>query len=304
MVSSTSPLQMGQHMNSKSSFFTHAQYIPPLKIYGTISFRKHMRLALKIAYDGTRFHGFAIQPKIRTIEGEISQCLQKISKEKNTQKIKIQSASRTDQGVSAKGNIVVFDINTSPKETIYPLQTKLRDIWIRGATRASETFNPRYAHKRWYRYYLPDKSIDKHKLKQASKIFQGEHDFTNYTKDATKDTCLKIDTITITHTKNFYLIDIRAQRFLWNQIRRMVAAMEKMGKNKITPDAIKKTLDDPCRQKSFGIAPPDYLILMNVEYKNMVFTPVTMTQKNIENINQYYHMRALMFEHMGDTPKS
>ena len=265
-----------------------------------------MRLALKIAYDGTRFHGCAIQPKIRTIEGEISRCLQTLSKskEKKPQKIKIQSASRTDQGVSAKGNIVVFDINTSPKETIYPLQTKLRDIWIRGATQVPETFNPRYAHKRWYRYYLPDKSIDNDKLTQASELFQGEHDFTNYTKDGTKNPCLKIETITISHKKKFYLIDIRAQRFLWNQVRRMVAAMEKMGKNKITLDSIKKTLDEPIRQKSFGIAPPEYLILMNVEYNNITFAPVTMTQKNIDTITQYYHMRALMFENLADAPKS
>lgn len=263
-----------------------------------------MRLALKIAYDGTRFHGFAIQPKIRTIEGEITRCLQKISKEKKIQKVKIQAASRTDQGVSAKGNIVVFDINTSPKETLYPLQTKLRDIWILGATQVSEDFNPRYAHTRWYRYYLPDTSIDREKLQQASQLFQGEHDFTNYTKDDTKNPCLKIDKIIITHKKNFYFIDIRAQRFLWNQIRRMVAAMEKRGRNRITLAAIKKTLDDPCREKSFGIAPPEYLILMGVDYKNMAFTPVNMHQKKIENITQYYHMRALMFEDMGDTPKS
>lgn len=263
-----------------------------------------MRLALKIAYDGTRFHGFAIQPKIRTIEGEISRYLQTLSKEKKPHKIKIQAASRTDQGVSAKGNIVVFDIDTSTKETIYPLQTKLRDIWIRGVTQVSESFNPRYAHKRWYRYYLPDKSIDNDKLTQAGELFQGEHDFTNYTKDTTKNPCLKIDTITISHKKKFYLIDIRAQRFLWNQVRRMVAAMEKMGKNKITSDSIKKTLDEPIRHKSFGIAPPEYLVLMNVEYNNITFAPVTMTQKNIDNITQYYHMRALMFETMGDTPKS
>ncbi len=269
-----------------------------------IPFHRHMRIALKIAYDGTKFHGFAIQPKVRTIEGEISRYLQKISKEKKTQKIKIQSASRTDQGVSAKGNIVVFDINTSFKETIYPLQTKLRDIWIRGATQVSEEFNPRYAHKRWYRYYLPDKSIESYQLKQAGHLFQGEHNFTNYTKDTTKNPCLKIDKITITHKKNFYLIDITAQRFLWNQVRRMVAAMEKMGKNKINPATIEKTLNDSCHHKSFGIAPPEYLMLMDVQYKNMTFTPFNKAQKNIENITQYYHMRALMFENMAETPKS
>ena len=150
------------------------------------------------------------------------------------------------------------------KEIIYPLQKKLRDIWIRGATWVSDEFNPRYAHKRWYRYYLPDESIDRYQLKQASQLFQGEHDFTNYTKDDTKNPWLKIDKISITHKKNFYLIDIRAQRFLWNQVRRMVAAMEKMGKNQITSDVLKKTLDDPCHHKSWGIAPPEYLILMDV----------------------------------------
>jgi len=263
-----------------------------------------MRLALKIAYDGTKFHGFAAQPKLRTIEGDINRCLQKISKKMISQKIKIQAASRTDRRVSAKGNIVVFDIQTSPKETIYPLQTKLKNIWIVGTTQVSTDFNPRYAHKRWYRYYLPDENIDSDKLKNASQLFQGKHDFTNYTKDATKDPCLQIDKITITHKKKFYLIDIQAQRFLWNQVRRMVAAIEKAGKNTISLAVIKKTLDNPCHRKSFGIAPPEYLVLMDVQYKNIAFTPFKMTQKNMEKIATYYQMRALMFENIVISPKS
>jgi len=263
-----------------------------------------MQLALKIAYDGTKFHGFAAQPKLRTIEGDINRCLQKISKKMAPQTSKIQTASRTDQGVSARGNIVVCDIQTSLKEIIYPLQTKLRDIWIRGTKRVPDDFNPRYAHKRWYRYYLPDESIDNDKLKHAGQLFEGKHDFTNYTKDTTKDPCLQIDKITITHKKKFYLIDIWAQRFLWNQVRRMVSAIEQGGKNKITLTAIKKTLDEPCRQKSFGIAPPEYLVLMDVQYKNMEFTPFTMTQKNMGKITTYHQMRALMFENISTPPKS
>ena len=132
-----------------------------------------MRIALKIAYDGTKFHGFAIQPNLRTIEGEITNHLRKISKPQNKKNVKIQSASRTDRGVSANENVIVFDSTTPLKETIFPLQAELTDIWIRGIAQVSNEFNPRYAKKRWYRYYLPKKSLDTKKTKQAAQIFLG-----------------------------------------------------------------------------------------------------------------------------------
>jgi len=68
-----------------------------------------MHLALKIPYYGTKFHGFATQSKLRIIEEELNRCLQKISKKMAPQKIKNQTVLRTDQGVSAKGTIAVFD---------------------------------------------------------------------------------------------------------------------------------------------------------------------------------------------------
>ena len=257
-----------------------------------------MKIALKISYDGTRFHGFAIQPNLRTIEGELTDHLEKITGEKTT----IHTSSRTDQGVSANKNVVAFNITKPLKKTIYTLDTHLRDIWIRAMTPVPETFNPRHAKKRWYRYYLPDTSLDITKMKKAAQLFKGKHNYTNYTKDKTKNPCLTIDTITITRENNIYILDITAQRFLWNQIRRIIAAIKKVGNNEISPDDIKKTLKYPHKEQSFGMSPPENLILMDVQYKNINFTPITKSQKKIENIAQYYHMRAMMFKNMSTSP--
>jgi tRNA U38,U39,U40 pseudouridine synthase TruA len=79
--------------------------------------------------------------------------------------------------------------------------------------------------------------------------------------------------------------------------------MEKIGQDKITLNSIKKTLTDTQPKKSFGIAPPEYLVLMNVEYDNIKFTQFKKTQKNMEELTQYYHMRAMMFENISNTPK-
>jgi tRNA pseudouridine38-40 synthase len=139
-------------------------------------------------------------------------------------------------------------------------------------------------------------------MKKAAHLFEGKHNFTNYTKDKTKNPILTIDTINITVENKTYIIDIIAQRFLWNQIRRMIAAIKKAGKDEISLNDINKTLKYPHKEKSFGMSPPENLILMDVNYENINFTPINKSQKKIENIAQYYHMRAMMFKNMSTSP--
>ena len=66
------------------------------------------RIKLEIAYDGTNYHGWQIQPNAVTVEGKINTVLSELCKEE----IAVIGASRTDAGVHAYGNVAVFDTNS------------------------------------------------------------------------------------------------------------------------------------------------------------------------------------------------
>lgn len=219
-----------------------------------------MRLALKFAYDGKSFFGYAKQPNLKTVEGEIINAL-------NKTKIvyeNFSSASRTDRGVSALGNVVAF--NTDFKGNVLSaMNANVSDVWFYGASRVDEDFNPRYAKERWYRYFLFDYGLDVNRMKKASMLFIGVHDFTNFARAENRNPIRKINSLKIKEKNNFIIIDIKAESFLWNMVRRIASSLEKVGKKEIKIDVIKDALESN-KIFDFGSAKPEPLILMDVKY--------------------------------------
>lgn len=219
-----------------------------------------MRFASKFAYDGKSFFGYAKQPKLRTVEGEIINALKKT-------KIVYEnfgSASRTDRGVSALGNVISF--NTDFKGNILSaLNANVKDIWFYAVSRVDEKFNPRYAKERWYRYFLFNSGLDVDKMKKASELFVGVHDFSNFARVENKNPVRKINSLKIKEKGDFIVIDIKAESFLWNMVRRIVSVLEKAGRNETKIDVVKDALESKERF-DFGSAEPEGLILMDVKY--------------------------------------
>ena len=101
------------------------------------------RVKLTVAYDGTNYHGWQIQPNGNTIEEELNRHLSELLKEE----IKVTGASRTDAGVHALGNVAVFDTKAKmPAEKIsYALNTRLpADIRIQDSSEVAADFHPRF----------------------------------------------------------------------------------------------------------------------------------------------------------------
>ena len=67
------------------------------------------RIRLKVAYDGTDFHGFQKLPELRTVEGVLEDALCELCREP----VELIGASRTDSGVHSRGNVAVFDTESS-----------------------------------------------------------------------------------------------------------------------------------------------------------------------------------------------
>jgi len=226
-----------------------------------------MRIAIKFAYDGKFFHGFARQPDLKTVEGDLINALvkQNIIKDLNESFFRI--GSRTDKGVSALGNVVAFNTNFFKKDIIKNLSDELENILIYGYAEVDSDFNPRYAKYRHYRYFLKNDGFDFEKLIDAANVFTGKHNFSNFARvESFKDPVRTIDNIVFSEENNIIIIDFFAQTFLWHQIRRIVSSLEKIGMGKIEKDQIINALNNPKEKFDFGLAPAEPLILQDVIY--------------------------------------
>jgi tRNA pseudouridine38-40 synthase len=227
-----------------------------------------MRLAAKFAYDGRKFHGYARQPNLKTVEKEIINTLIKHDFIEDAVESNFRSASRTDKGVSALGNVVAFNTTTSKKDILNLSSDDFTDILLYGIKEVEPDFNPRHAIYRHYSYYLNVKNIDVEKLMSASAIFAGEHDFSNFARvEASKNPVRTIDNIVFTNEEDFLVIDFYAQTFLWNQIRRIISALEKIGRGDLAEEQVAVALFNPCNKVDLGLAPAKPLILKDISYR-------------------------------------
>ena len=227
-----------------------------------------MKIALKFSYNGRFFHGYARQPNLKTVEGELIKILIKYNIiTKDAKESKFRSASRTDKGVSAFCNVISFDINKLNDNILELLSSDLVNIVVYAIAKVESDFNPRYAKHRQYRYYLNSKDLDIKKIISASSIFTGKHDFSNFARvEKHRNPVRTIDNIVFLELNNFLIIDFFAQTYLWQQVRRIVSALEKVGKGKLGEEQIIEALENTTKKVDFGIAPAEPLILKDIVY--------------------------------------
>jgi len=226
-----------------------------------------MRVALKFAYDGKNFSGYARQPGQRTIEQELLDLLikQKIVVDARTSCFR--TASRTDRGVSALGNICAFDTACSKEKIVSQLTKNISDVFIYGVQSVEPVFYPRHAKRREYRYYLKRNDLDDDAILSAAGLFTGEHNFQNFARvEPLKNPVRTISNIVLSEKQGFFVLDFYGQTFLWNQIRRIVSALEKRGKGVLSNEQIHAALEHPEQKVDFQMAAPEPLILKDVVY--------------------------------------
>ena len=235
--------------------------------YHTGEFPFKMRVAVKFAYDGRGFHGYARQPQIETIEGRIVESLRKYGFIEDTDKSQFRSASRTDKGVSALCNVIAFNTDSSKKNILQMMSSEFTTIVTYGIKNVPPDFNPRYAKLRCYRYHLNRNSIDFERAISVADAFTGERDFSNFARiELFKNPVRSIVNILYTKNRNFLNIDFYAQTFLWHQIRRIISAIINVEKGKIEKKDILKALERPKKKVDFGLAPAEPLILKDIIY--------------------------------------
>lgn len=154
------------------------------------------RILLRVAYDGTNYHGWQVQPNATTIEGELNRVLTQLTGEE----IQVTGASRTDAGVHALGNVAVFDtLSRIPVEKFsYALNQRLpEDIVIQSSVQVDDNFHPRHCDcRKTYEYDILNRTfplpayrntayflygdLDLEAMRKACQAFLGEHDFASF----------------------------------------------------------------------------------------------------------------------------
>jgi tRNA pseudouridine38-40 synthase len=266
-----------------------------------------MRIALKVAYIGTDYHGFQVQPDIKTIEGEIFRALRELNIINNPHEANYIAAGRTDKGVHALGQVVAFD--TDNPEVAHPRAINSRlpaTIWTWARAQVQPGFNPRRdALNREYRYIMCGKySISS--LRDASKLLKGTHDFSNFaTPDKERTSTCKIGKIKIQAERDFTIIDITANYFLWHMVRKIATAMKMVGCGARDISWLEQMLHPFEFTEGLEPAPAYGLILKNVEYENVTWIEDTYTKKIISGkLEEQFLCHGVMAEMLRELKES
>ncbi|RGZ68964.1 tRNA pseudouridine(38-40) synthase TruA [Eubacterium sp. AM46-8] len=242
------------------------------------------RIKLIVAYDGTEYSGWQIQPEAPTIE----MCLDKAIHELTGENVHVTGASRTDAGVHAYGNVAVFDTeSTIPGDRFtFALNRFLPDsIVIQDSWEVSVDFHPRHCNTRkTYEYRilntavpLPQKrnftwhvagSIDIEKMKEAAAYIVGEHDFKSFccVRTQAESTVRTIYSLEVLQEGSEIIIRIKGNGFLYNMVRIITGTLIQVGKGRFMPEYVKQMLEAKDRTVAGQTAPPQGLTLVGIEY--------------------------------------
>ena len=243
------------------------------------------RIKLTIAYDGTNYCGWQIQPNGITIEEILNKALSKMTGEE----VFVIGASRTDSGVHAMGNVAVFDTETTiPVEKIaVALNQRLpEDIVITKSEEVPLDFHPRYCNcSKTYEYHIintripvPTKRLTNYfvsynlnldHMREAASYLVGEHDFVSFCNVRTdvENTVRAITALDIIEDGNEITIRITGNGFLYNMVRIIVGTLIRVGRGFYTPEKVKEILEAKDRKAAGVTAPAHGLMLMEINYQ-------------------------------------
>lgn len=230
------------------------------------------RVAIKIAYMGAGFCGSQYQPGLRTVVGDVISDLIMVHPKRDMEWFDIKPSSRTDAGVNALDNVIAVNTDFDDNITLLrALNSVSKSIFYRGITDVDDDFNPRFANSRVYRYVLPSDGLDIGLARECAGLFVGEHDFIRFCKVyEDKPTVTTMESINIEEKDGYLELTFRSQYFLWNMIRKISAAIDSVARGRRTLDDVRRALDGEDIQ--FGMARPEALTLMEVNYDDLSFT--------------------------------
>lgn len=243
------------------------------------------RIKLTVAYDGTDYCGWQLQPNGITVEEVLNREISGLTGED----IRVIGASRTDSGVHALGNVAVFDTESRipPERMSYALNQRMpEDIVIVKSEEVPLEWHPRYQDviTKTYEYHIYNAAVpnpmkrraaafvsfplDIEQMRKGASYLKGAHDFVSFcnVRTNTTDTVRTIHEIQIDREKDEIIIRITGNGFLYNMVRIIAGTLIRVGRGFYEPEKVREILDAGKRTEAGVTAPPQGLVLIEIKY--------------------------------------
>jgi tRNA pseudouridine38-40 synthase len=251
-----------------------------------------MRLRIDLAYDGTPYHGFARQPDLPTVQGELESALSRIL----DQQVVATCAGRTDRGVHAIAQVVHVDLDPDVPaaarivDHLDDLRIRLDQMVGEAVTiwtirEVPESFDARFsAIERGYRYSIADaptlnplrrfdtwhlgERLEVAALRAGAQHLLGEHDYTSFCRSRPdRTTVRRVDALTVTRARDGIIhLRVRGPAFCHQQVRSMVGVLVEVGRGRRHPAWVGEVLAARDRRVASPVAPAQGLTLERVSY--------------------------------------
>lgn len=245
------------------------------------------RIRITLAYDGTEFHGWQVQPGLSTIQGTVEAVLAEIE----GRPVTVHGSGRTDAGVHALAQTAAFSLeNPIPTDNLRRAMNRLlpRSIRINAAEEAPPEFHPRfeargktYEYRIWreeicppferlYVYHHPY-PLDEAAMAAAAPLLEGARDFTAFAAADDKDELQYSKMRTIFSSRLCregprLIYRVHGSGFLKHMVRNIMGVLLEIGKGNLTAADVRARLEPACAIPAGPAAPARGLFLMGVEY--------------------------------------
>jgi tRNA pseudouridine38-40 synthase len=245
------------------------------------------RIRIVLAYDGTDFHGWQVQPELATIQGT----LEAVAGEIEGAFVRVEGSGRTDAGVHALAQVAAFSMrNPIPAENLKRAMNRLlpRSIRVLAAADAEPDFHPRfharaktYEYRIWRgeicspfdrRYVLHHPyPLELGRMTAAAAVLEGEHDFTAFaaSDDRDEEGASKVRRIFCSRLEpagERLVYRVRGSGFLKHMVRNIVGTLLEAGKGNLDAQGVGALLEPGVTGKAGPTAPASGLFLVGVEY--------------------------------------
>ena len=244
------------------------------------------RYFVTLSYDGTRYHGWQIQPNGVSVQEKLQEALSTLLREPVT----VTGAGRTDSGVHARMMVAHFDLPSydgilDGKQLAYKLNRLLPyDIAVSKVEAVSEEMHARFsATSRMYRYYIHTSKdpfqkaysceihypLDFVRMNEAARILMTYEDFGAFCKsgaDVKTTLCHVTNAEWVQTSPTTWYFEIRANRFLRNMVRAVVGTLIEVGRGRLSLDDFKKVIEGKQRSDAGESMPGNALFLEDIVY--------------------------------------
>lgn len=241
-------------------------------------------LKLVLAYDGTEFSGWQVQPGFRTVQDELERAIFEITREQ----LRVHVCGRTDAGVHALGQVVNFYTKTKidTAALVKAINAKLpADVAVLSIEEVGQSFcaNKDAVTKR-YRYVFFDRRVhdpflrkhawhvrqrlDDQAMHRAAQALKGRHDFRSYQSDyPNRMTSVRtITDISVTRSGDCVILEVEADGFLYNMVRAIAGTLAQVGRGNWPESSVGEALRALDRKAAGPTAPPEGLFMVRANY--------------------------------------